>query len=124
MGSFLNKVSMFWFTTIVLVSCGVCFLFFIQSSSKLEILPLLIETKNHSKPLRNPGTFAEEHGPNASFTDLKYLDDSKFSFIYEKSKKQDEPFAGVWFPLENLNIDFSGYDVIEVNIKSLSLIHI
>tara|TARA_B100000809_G_scaffold197519_1_gene197153 strand:- start:542 stop:1663 length:1122 start_codon:yes stop_codon:yes gene_type:complete len=118
MSSILEKKTMYWIIPLTLIISGAAFLSIITSSSQLDILPLIIESRHHPKPQRTPSTFAEEHGPNASLAKLTFLGDSKFSFKYKKSEKQENPFTGVWFPLENLNIDFSKYDFIDINIET------
>lgn len=87
-------------------------------SNDLDILPTILETKNHKKPLRTPDTFAENFSEQASKAELTYVGDKVFSFKYSKSSSQAHPFAGVFFPLENLAIDFSNYDAIEIGIKT------
>jgi len=84
--------------------------------SQESILPLLITTKDHLKPKRKCGTFAEDFTEKASRGELIIKNKSSFSFIYTKSNRNGHAFTGVWFPLENLNIDFSNYDYIEIDI--------
>ena len=93
-------------------------IYFLLSNSELDILPMLIKTKDYKKPLRVPGVFSEEYGPNASKGELVFHENGTFSFKYVKSDKQIHAFAGVWFPLENLGIDFSDYDKVEVGIET------
>jgi len=95
---------------------GLGYIYYIKSTSQLNILPLLIETRLHPKPKRNPGTFVEDFGKDASSAKITYLGESKFSFIYKKSEVKENPFAGVWFPMENLDVNFSKYDFIEIGL--------
>ena len=84
----------------------------------LDIMPIILEVKNHEKPARTPETFAENFSENASNGKLIYNKDTSFSFQYTKSTKQSHPFTGLFFPLEKLNIDFSKYDAIVIGIKT------
>lgn len=88
------------------------------STSELDILPTILETKNHQKPLRSAGTFAEDFMENASRGELIIKDGKSFSFIYTKSNREGHAFTGAWFPLENVDIDFSKYDYLEVSITT------
>lgn len=98
---------------------AVCFaIFWISKSSLNEILETVISTKEHKKPLRTPGVFKEDFSDISSKGELTFLADSAFKFQYEKSVYKPKPFVGVWFPLENVDIDFSKYDYIEVGIKT------
>jgi AraC-like DNA-binding protein len=92
------------------------FLYF--DDKDLDIMPIILEVKNHEKPARIPETFAEDSTKFASQGKLIYNADTSFSFQYSKSTKQAHPFTGLFFPLEKLNIDFSKYDAIEVGIKT------
>lgn len=88
------------------------------SNSELDILPTILETKNHQKPLRSAGTFAEDFTENASRGELIINDKSSFSFIYTKAKREGHAYTACWFPLENLNINFSNYDFLELDITT------
>ncbi len=88
------------------------------SSSELDILPSILETKDHEKPLRSAGTFAEDFTENASRGELIVNEKSSFSFIYTKAKREGHAYTACWFPLENLNIDFSNYDFLELDITT------
>lgn len=87
-------------------------------SSKVDILPLILETKNHVKPKRTAGTFAEDFTKNASRGELIFKGENSFSFIYTKSSRAGHAYTACWFPLEDLNVDFSKYDELEVNINT------
>jgi AraC-like DNA-binding protein len=102
------------FTTLLVILVTALY----STSNDLDILPTILETKNHKKPLRTPDTFAENFSKQASKGELIYLEDSAFSFKYSKSDSQPHPFTGVFFPLENLTINFSEYDAIEIGIKT------
>lgn len=88
------------------------------SSSQLNILPNILETKDHVKPQRTCGTFAEDFSENASRGQLIINEYSSFSFIYTKAKREGHAYTACWFPLESLNIDFSAYDVLEIDVKT------
>lgn len=103
-------------TAIVAISVLASVVGFINS--RLEILPTILKTKNFVKPKRACGTFAEDFTKNASRGELIIRDSSSFSFIYTKSKREGHAFTGAWFPLEELNIDFSSYDIINVGIAT------
>ena len=100
-----NKLIQFWVISFILTAIGIGYIFFLKSTSEENILPLLIETRLHPKPKRTPGTFVEDYTPEASKASITYLGESKFSFKYRKSKTKSNPFAGVWFPMENLNVE-------------------
>lgn len=110
------RIPLFWVINVLLVVSGITIGYFLNNSSELDILPVVMETKNHKAPLRVPGVFREEHSSDASKGELKFNDNKSFTFVYNKSDKQDSPFAGVWFPLENIELDFSEYSDIEVGI--------
>ena len=110
-----NVFLLYCILTLIAASVGTKYLY---DNSENNILPILLETKNHQKPLRTPDTFAENFSLEASTGELSYKKNSSFSFKYCKSKSQDHPFTGVWFPLENVEIDFSKFDKIEVEIKT------
>lgn len=84
--------------------------------AQYSILPLLISTQNNEKPKRSCGTFAEDYTEQASRGELIIRDEGSFSFIYMKSNRKGHAFTGVWFPLEDLDIDFSNYDYVEIDI--------
>ncbi|MFT6747503.1 MAG: AraC-like DNA-binding protein [Glaciecola sp.] len=112
-----NKGILFWgISTIILLSASLTVSYLAQSASKI-ILPELIQTRHFSDDKRTAETFAENFSPQASKGELNYLGDSSFTFTYTKSGLQTHPFSGVFFPLENLDIDFSKYDAIRIGIK-------
>lgn len=111
-----KKSFTFWITFIILLSGGLSTLYYLHSNSQLNILPLLIETKDHPAPLRTPSTFVEDFSDKASIAKLSFEDNTSFSFKYQKSIQKENAFAGVWFPTENIAIDFSKYDFIEIEI--------
>ena len=113
-----NKKSTFWISSLIIVVVGIIFLVIQNSNSSLNILPILIEIKEHKKPKAVPGTFAEDYSDNASKSQLKFNNDSSFSFKYIKSERKGHAFTGCFFPLENVNIDFSRYDILEVGIST------
>lgn len=115
---FSHKKKFFFLISTFLVFGGLVFSFFLASHDELNILPLILETRDHPKPLRTPDTFAEEYGPNASKAEIIYNSDTSFTFKYTKSKNQRHAFAGVFFPTENLAIDFSKYDAVEIGIET------
>ena len=114
-----NKTKTFYIFSIALILIGGGISFQMNKNAESEILPLLLSTKDHTEPLRTLGTFAEEFGPKASKAKFTFNEDSTFSFSYTKSSQKAHAFAGVWFPTENLNIDFSKYDAIEIEIYPL-----
>ena len=82
----------------------------------LDIMPIILEVKNHEKPARTPDVFAEDSTKLASQGKLIYNSDTSFSFSYSKSDKFSHSFVGLFFPLENLSIDFSQFDKIQIGI--------
>ena len=113
-----NKKSVFWISSFIIIVSGILFLFFQHSNSRLNILPILIEIDSHKKPLRSPDTFSEDSTSNASKGKLSFNNKSSFSFKYIKSKREGHAFTGCFFPLEDVGLDFSEYDIIEVGIKA------
>jgi AraC-like DNA-binding protein len=111
-----NKKTLFGVASLFAVVTGTLFLFFQASKSRLDILPIVIEIRNHEKPLATPDTFAEDFTDNASKGNLIYNSENSFSFRYTKSLREGHAFTGCFFPLENENIDFSEYDILEVGI--------
>jgi hypothetical protein len=114
----LKKKNTSGFKKSVLLIISLSFLFFLGCKSLLheDILPLLLTTKDHLKPKRKCGTFAEDFTAKASRGELVTKGKDTFSFIYTKSNRNGHAFAGVWFPLEDLNIDFSDYDYLTIHI--------
>lgn len=108
----------FWLVTITLIIIGVIVIIVLTKTSSFNILPTIIQTKNHKPPHRTPGTFKENYGRYTSKSELTFNNDSTFTFKYIKSLKQDHPFVGLFFPLENLDIDFSKYDAVIIGIKT------
>lgn len=108
----------FWIYSISIFISGSSFLITKHLHSELDILPILIDIRDHQEPQRVPDTFAEEFGENASKAELIFLADTAFKFHYTKSPKQANAFAGLFFPLENVDIDFSKFDKIEIGIKT------
>lgn len=86
--------------------------------SKRDILEEIISVRNHEKPLRTSGVFAENHTEKASKGILSFLGDTAFNFQYTKSKHTDHAFTGAYFPLENLDIDFSNYSEVLIEIHT------
>ena len=113
-----QKKSIFWIGILAVIIGSVLFLYIAITKSRLDILPEIIKVRNHGKPKRTPDTFAEDFKANASEGKLIFHGDSTFSFAYTKSEREGHSFSGVFFPLENLNIDFSQYDAIEIGIKT------
>lgn len=111
-----KKVS-FWVGSAIVILFGCFSIYYVFSNAKYDILPVILETKTHQEPFRKPDTFAEEHSPEASKAELIYDNESAFTFKYSKAKRKGHSFAGVFFPLENLDIDFSKYDEIEIGVK-------
>lgn len=113
-----NPKSKFKIAFISIITLSVVTSFFVFINSRLNILPAILETRNYIKPKRTCGTFAEDFTNNASRGELIIKDNKSFSFIYTKSKREGHAFTGAWFPLEALAIDFSSYDIIEVEITT------
>lgn len=113
-----QKVIIFWSINVITILAGLIYVYFIQSSATLNILPVILQTKNHVTPLRSSDVFVEDLTKNASVAKVIYHADSAFTFKYKKSTKQQHAFAGVWFPLENLDIHFNEYDAIVVGIEA------
>lgn len=109
--------TLFWIYSVCILLCGSYYI--IQNNdSEFDILPIILGVKNHEEPLRVPGTFVENFSDSSSKAELVYLGDTAFQFKYTKSNKLSHTYAGVFFPLENVDIDFSKYDEIEVGITS------
>jgi AraC-like DNA-binding protein len=113
-----NKRRLFWMSSSLTIVIASLFIFFQYSKGSLNILPILIEIRNHEKPMATPDTFAEDFTNNASKGKLLFNKDNTFSFKYTKSPREGHAFTGCYFPLENENINFSEYDVLEVDIKT------
>lgn len=88
------------------------------SASTHNILPVILKTKNHVKPQRTCGTFAEDFTKNASRGELIINDYTSFTFVYTKATREGHAYTACWFPLENLNIDFSSYDELEIDLTT------
>ncbi len=93
-----------------------CFLLFYNSSE--EILPQLVKTRNQKKPHRVPETFAENFSDSASQGTLVFNGNSSFTFNYQKSTQFDHAFVGVFFPLEDTDIDLSEFDEVIVRLET------
>lgn len=89
-----------------------------QYNSELDLIPVLTSIKNHPESQRTPETFAEDRSEDASKAELIYHDLDSFSFRYTKSTKKEKSFSGFYFPLEDIEIDFSNYDIIEIGINT------
>lgn len=113
-----NSQTNFKAAAIVITAIGILVSVVGFFNSRLEILPTILKTKNFVKPKRACGTFAEDFTKNASRGELIIKGSSSFSFIYTKSKRKGHAFTGAWFPLEELDIDFSSYDIINVGITT------
>ena len=90
----------------------------LQYNAELDLLPILTSIKNHPEPQRTPDTFAEDFFEDASQAELIYHEVDSFSFRYTKSTKKEKPFAGFYFSLEDVELDFSKYDAIEIGINT------
>ncbi len=101
---------------IFFLSISICFLLFYNSSE--EILPQLVKTRNHKSPQRVPETFAENFSDSASHGSLVFKGDASFTFIYNKSLRFDHAFAGVFFPLEDIDIDLASFDELIVRVET------
>lgn len=104
-------IAMIFVVFAIVISIGIGF-------SRQNILPIILETKDHLKPNRTCGTFAEDFTKNASRGELVIKDYTSFSFIYSKAKRVNHAYVACWFPLENVNIDFSNFDVLEIDITT------
>jgi AraC-like DNA-binding protein len=109
---------MFLASSVTLFLIGIVVAFWFHSNATRDILPTIISVRDHQDSLRTPDTFAEDFGDNASRGKLTYNGDSSFTFAYSKSRRTGHSFSGVFFPLENVDIDFSKYDEVEVGIKT------
>lgn len=85
-------------------------------NSERNILPTLLEVVNHQSPKRTPDVFRENFSDTASIGSVTYHPNA-FTFKYVKSNKISKPFSGIFFPLENVDIDFSKYDVVQVDVE-------
>jgi AraC-like DNA-binding protein len=112
------KPLLFWTFTSTILFGALFYVSIIDKESSKDILAEIINTRNLQDGKRTPGTFAENFSEIASHGKLTYQGDSAFSFRYTKSAKQSHPFTGVFFPLENLAIDFSKFDAIEIGVKT------
>lgn len=118
MGSKTNiKPFLFWGLTTAVLFGALMYVSFLTARSSKNILPEIIKAKSFRGGKRTPGVFAENFSSEASNGELIYHGNNSFSFRYTKSGKQAHPFTGVYFPLENIDIDFSEYDAIVVGIK-------
>jgi len=113
-----HKKSIFWAFCITTVLVSGLSIFTLKINSELNILPLIIEARNHPEPQRTPDTFSEDFSSNASQGKLIYRGDSSFTFRYTKTPRKGHSFTGAYFPLENLSIDFSQYDRIEISVQT------
>lgn len=113
-----KKTGLFWGLTVATFCIVLVFLSSKQANSRYDILPVLIKIKDHKKPNRTPDTFAEDFTESASKASLQFNDGSSFTVKYSKSEREGHAFAGCFFPLENVDIDFSKYDEIEVEIST------
>lgn len=111
-----SKVFKILLTTVILIAIGA--LTFVSKNSERNILPEIIELKNDQSPKRTPDVFRENFSDSASKGELHYINKNEFSFKYSKSSTIIQPFTGVFFPLENTDIDFSLYDEIIIGLKS------
>lgn len=111
-------MSMFLGTSLGLILAGLALAFWLQSNATRDILPTIISVRDYKDSLRTPDTFAEDFEEDASKGTLNYNGDSSFTFTYTKSRRSGHSFSGVFFPLENLDIDFSKYSSIEVGVKT------
>lgn len=102
----------------VLLLVGVLIMAVLELRSTQNILPIVQEGRHHADSLRHPGVFAEDETSEASEGQLVFNQDGTFSLEYIKSIHKDHAFCGAWFPLENINIDFSKYDFIEIGIET------
>lgn len=112
----MDKKSLFTVLVSFILTLSGAGLVFIAQDAELEVLPIILPIKEHQKPLRTPDTFRENHSKEASQGQLVYIGDSAFKFKYTKSTTINKPFTGVFFPLENVNIDFSKFDEIHVKL--------
>lgn len=115
-----SRTGLFWGINLLITAGGITLGYFFSESTDLDILPIITETRNHADSLRHPGVFREAHSDSASKAALVFNEDGTFNFDYEKSEHMSHPFAGLWFPLENVEIDFSKYTRIEIGIEPLT----
>jgi AraC-like DNA-binding protein len=69
------------------------------------------------KTVNKPGVYRENYSDSSSRGSLVYKYPG-YVFKYEKKVQIGRSFAGVYFPIENLNIDFEDYDQIQIDLKS------
>ena len=105
------------YSFITILISGILLSFF-QYNSELDLVPILTSIKNHPESQRTPSTFAEDLSEEASKSELIYHNVDSFSFRYTKSSKKGKSFTGFYFPLEDIEIDFSKYDIIEIGINT------
>lgn len=113
-----HRSKLFWSISAALLVVGIASILLLTRSSQLNILPMIISTRNHPAPQRTPDTFAESFDSTASWSSHTFIDNKTFSFSYRKSPKQSYAFTGIFFPLENLDFDFSKYDAIQIEIET------
>ncbi len=111
-----NKRLRFLSGCLVLVIFGVGLITYAEFNSSHDILSELIQSRNDEAPKRTPDVFAENFSDTASKGQIEYLGDDSFKFIYQKSTNFEHSFSGVFFPLENIDVDFSEYDNLVVRI--------
>ena len=80
---------------------------------KLDVLSAINSIDNQEKP----NIYKENYSDSASQAVL-ISSNSEYVFAYEKSTLIDHAFAGAYFPLDLLFIDFTDYDEIEIDLKS------
>lgn len=113
-----KKTLLFGVYSFITILISGLLLSFFQYNSKLDVLPILTSIKNHPESQRTPDTFAEDLSEDASESELIYHGVDSFSFRYIKSTKKEKSFTGFYFPLEDIEIDFSNYDIIEIGINT------
>jgi len=113
-----KKIGLFWVFSVSTLALVILFLTIKKTSSTLNILPIIIDIQQHEKPKRTPDTFAEDFTENASKAVMIFQGNSSFSLNYSKSEREGHAFAGCFFPLENVDINFSKYDEIELEITT------
>ena len=91
---------------------------YLRSTATKDILPIIMSIRHHESPMRTPGTFREDFSDSSSLSELIFYGDTAFAFKYKKSTRQKHPFAGAWFPLENVDIDFSRYDLLLLDLRT------
>ncbi len=111
-----NKQFRYWGGCLVLVIFVFCLITYAEYSSSRDILLELIQSQNDEAPKRTPGAFTENFSDTASKGQIEYLGDYSFKFVYQKSNSFEHAFTGVFFPLENIDVDFSNYDNLVVRI--------